>query len=70
MKKVGRIIFLVYCLSLVVMIKSRYLLVEIGKEPLASSVQLQSREPPPEAGKLFLQICEQMSSITLQLLKS
>ena len=70
MKKVGRIIFLVYCLSLVVMVKSRYLLVETGKEPLASSVQLQSREPPPEAGKFFLQICEQMSSITLQLLKS
>ena len=43
MKDVSKVIF-VYFLNLMVMVKSRYLLIEIDQEPLTSSVELQRRE--------------------------
>ena len=43
MYEVSKVIF-VYFLSLMVMIKSRYLLIEIDQEALASSVEPQRRE--------------------------
>ena len=43
MYEVSKVIF-VYFLSLMVMVKSRYLLIEIDQEALTSSVESQRRE--------------------------
>ena len=45
MKDIKKTIFLIFCSSLMVLIRARYLLVELGQEPHPSDVGLQAREP-------------------------
>ena len=45
MKDIKKILFLIFCSSLMVLIRARYLLVEIGQEPRPNVVGVQAREP-------------------------